>query len=181
MSSSDVASRPAHHPEPISRAEFLGIMRDVPAPVSVIATRHEGRRAGLAATAWTALTADPPTILVCVNAAGSAHELIVASGRFSLNLLPVGMAEVAEIFGGRRGLTGEARFLPEHWHEGPGGLPILTGAVRALECRIVDRSVIGTHSTLAGEVFASVVQSDEPALLYHQGDFARSAPLNGDD
>ena len=65
-------------------------MRAVPGAVALIASKAEGQRSGLAATAWNSLCADPPMLLACVNRNASAYPLIARSRAFSVNLLPRG-------------------------------------------------------------------------------------------
>ena len=48
--------------------EFKQAMRHLAGGVTIIATEHEGCRTGMAATAVCSVSADPPTILICINA-----------------------------------------------------------------------------------------------------------------
>src|SRR4051794_2941294 len=81
-----------HHPvfaeeETVLRSNFVSAMRQVPGAVAIVATDLQGERGGLAVTAWCSLSADPPTVLVCVNKSASAHDLILSARKFSINQL----------------------------------------------------------------------------------------------
>jgi flavin reductase len=150
------------------RAQFLNRMREVPGAVAIIATAHEGVRGGLAATAWCSLSADPPTMLVCVNRSASAHDAIVASRLFSINQLATAHEEVIAIFSNQRGLQGADRFLPDQWQDGSRGAPLLQQAVTAYECAVVGRLVYETHSLFIGQVVDMLVPGEaaDPAAFF---------------
>src|SRR5262245_36013541 len=66
---------------------FKSVMRNVAGAVSIVTASHVGLRAGLTATSLTALSAEPPTVIVCVNRAASAWPTIEAAGHFAINVL----------------------------------------------------------------------------------------------
>lgn len=154
------------------RGDFLRSMRAVPGPIALIATSSEGRRAGLAATAWNSLCADPPMLLACVNRNASAYPLIAEGRAFSINLLPRGSDELVAIFSKQRGLEGDARFLKGEWESGPKGMPMLSRAVVSFECSLEATHEYGTHSILIGKVGEIRVRDEHEALLYVDGCFA---------
>ena len=156
---------------------FVQGMRKLAAGVTVIATVHEGRRAGLTATAVCSVSADPPQLLACVNRAAEAFPLIVASGIFSVNVLSSEHRELAERFSGRHGHVGEDRFDLGDWRTLVTGAPILEICPAEFDCRVVTMLEAGTHA-----VFLAVVEAerDDPGLrpiVYHEGDFGLLAPL----
>jgi flavin reductase (DIM6/NTAB) family NADH-FMN oxidoreductase RutF len=51
---------------------FKAVMRNVAGATSIITASHAGERAGLTATSLTALSAEPPTVIVCINRGASA-------------------------------------------------------------------------------------------------------------
>lgn len=143
------------------REAFIHRLREVPGAVAIIATNHEGQRSGLSATAWCSLSADPPTMLVCVNRSASAHDAIAATKRFSINQLAAVHDETVAIFSAQRGLSGDARFLEGEWDEGKLGTPLLRTAVTAYECAVVGHLEYQTHSVFIGQV-VQVLGSGEP-------------------
>jgi flavin reductase (DIM6/NTAB) family NADH-FMN oxidoreductase RutF len=84
-----------------SDADFRLAMRQLPGAVCVIATEYGGGRIGFVTTAVCSVSADPPTLLVCVNKNTSAHDPIVKAGRFSVNLLATQHVTVSETFSGQ--------------------------------------------------------------------------------
>ncbi|WP_242140528.1 flavin reductase family protein [Sphingomonas sp. TREG-RG-20F-R18-01] len=161
------------------RPAFLDAMRLVPGAVAIIATAYEGMRGGLAATAWSSLSADPPTMLACVNRNASAHDLIGRAGAFSINLLDADHIETAAIFSAQRGLSGTDRFLPDQWEAGAGGQPLFRKAVAAFECRLNDMHDTGSHSLLIGQVLEVRARPEGRPLLYREGTYAYAVAHEG--
>ncbi|MGK2910994.1 MAG: flavin reductase family protein [Sphingobium sp.] len=154
------------------RARFTGQMRHVPGPVAIIAAQADGTRNGLAATAWTSLSADPPMLLVCVNRLASAHKVIQRAGAFSVNLLADDELETVDIFSAQRGLDGEARFLDGQWSAGPRGQPMFENALVTFECVVADSHDYGTHTIFIGEVDAMGGTGQSSPFIYFDATFA---------
>lgn len=154
------------------RAMFVGQMRLVPGAVAIVAAAADGDRAGLAATAWNSLCADPPMLIACINRNASAHPMIQRAGAFSVNLLAADQAETVAIFSKQRGLEGAERFIEGEWVDGPKGQPMLKEAVASFECELENAHDYGTHTILIGRVGGMASRSDSEAMLYLDGCFA---------
>src|SRR5476649_796527 len=63
--------------------------------VTVVTTLHEGRPAGMTASAVASLSLDPVLLLVCINHRLPTHEAIEGSRRFVVNVLGEGQQELA--------------------------------------------------------------------------------------
>lgn len=159
------------------RANFVAQMRVVPGPVALICSADGDERTGMAATAWNSLCAEPPMLLVCVNRKASANEMIVSSGRFSVNLLSTDDVETVAIFSAQRGLSGAARFLDGQWDEGELGQPMLKGAVAVFECELEAKHSHGTHDIFIGRVRHMTKTAGAEPLLYMDGGYCTPAPL----
>lgn len=155
----------------ISSEEFRLAMRKVASPVAVIAARAGDARNGLTATAVCSATADPPTILVCVNRGASCEALIAKSGAFAVNFLTEEQAGIARLFSTAK-LDPDARFAEGRWGAAQTGAPMLADTVASFDCRVVQAVPCGTHSIFLGQVVAAQ-GSDGPALLYRDGYFRR--------
>lgn len=180
-----VATLPDADVEPVPicpehRSAFINQMRLVPGAVAIVATAFKGQRTGLAATAWNSLTADPPTLLACINRKASAHDMIKSAGAFSINLLSSRALETVAIFSAQRGLDGAARFIPEEWVNGPFGQPMFQHSIASFECTLEDMHDHGSHSILIGKVGEMQRFTEEAALLYLDGQFASAVRLAAD-
>ncbi|MDB5370777.1 MAG: flavin reductase [Roseomonas sp.] len=152
-------------------AAFREGMRAMPGAVAIIATGHAGERTGMTATAVCSLSDSPPMLLVCVNAAASAHPVIREHGHFAVNLLAEGQDEIAARFAGRGGLKGEARFGLGDWATLETGAPVLRDAMVSFDCALVAEHVHTTHSIFVGAVQGIASRPGAPPLLYLAGEF----------
>jgi flavin reductase (DIM6/NTAB) family NADH-FMN oxidoreductase RutF len=103
-------------------------MRRLAGGVTIVTTRLGEVRAGLTAAAVCSLTAEPPRLLACVHREADAHDLILESRVFAVNVLAPVHRELADHFGGRDDSHGPARFALGRWRSGAGGVPILADA-----------------------------------------------------
>lgn len=150
-------------------------MRQLPSGVCIVSTSHLGARRGLTLTALCSVSADPPTLLVCVNRSASAHDLIEHSGCFAVNQLAIEHNDEAQIFAGRRGIDDELRFKRGSWSILETGAPILEGAVANFDCRVTQTIQIATHSIFVGEVAAARFDESREPLVFLRGAYARAA------
>lgn len=157
----------------VSSDLFKFVMRQVASPVAVIAAQIGERRGGLTATAVCSATADPPTLLVCINKTASAGHLIAEAGAFSVNFLTDDQTALARLFS-TPGLDSDARFAGGTWARAVTGAPLLRGAVGAFDCRVVETVPCGSHQIFLGRVVAAAAQDGDP-LLYRDGFFRRIA------
>ena len=167
--------------EDIDREAFRGLMRHVPGQVSIVAAGASGSRNGLTASAVCSLTDLPPTVLVCINRAAAAHDLIIESGFFSVNALAASQERIARVFAGQGGIRGEARFCAGDWLVGVTGAPILASAVCRLECRLSVCQVASSHTVIFGHVIAGSASPEAAPLLYHRGAYVTLDQQAADD
>jgi len=126
--------------------------------------------------------AEPPLLLVCVNADNEFCELARDSERFGVNLLEQRHDALAMVFAG---LTGDGlpadrdmdRFRTGDWHVGENGSPILTDALVSLECRLDSSFERGTHRVFIGLVTAVRAPADGTPLIYTGRGFARPVAM----
>jgi flavin reductase (DIM6/NTAB) family NADH-FMN oxidoreductase RutF len=156
--------------------DFKQAMRHLAGGVTIIATEHEGHRAGLAATAVCSVSADPPTLLVCINSGASAHDPIRASGCFSVNLLASGQNGIARCFSGETGLKGEERFTVGEWSPLVTGAHVLEGALVSFDCHVTEVVRIASHSVLFGAVVGVSSRAAAKPLIYAHGTYGTFSP-----
>lgn len=154
-----------------SSAAFKQGMRALPGAVSVVAANGpDGAPIGLTATAVTSLSADPPSLLICVNRNSTIAAALKRGDRFSVNLLAQGQEEVAQAFGGQRVARGVARFAFGGWVRSEEEVPLLLGANVSFECLVVEVTDWATHHIVIGEVSdLRLAHPMRPPLIYHDG------------
>lgn len=153
-------------------------MRRFPASVNVITTNAGGTCQGFTATAVSALSDSPPTLLVCVNSGSRTFGAIRETGAFAVNVLAAGHVEIARIFAQSEIARRAECFRSGRWSLARGGSPVLENAIVAFDCALRHRVEYATHSILIGEVvsiFRGAAEADN--LLYVDGGFGTVSPL----
>ena len=156
----------------VARADpgaFRTVMREIAAPVAVIAAGRAGHRNGLTATAVCSVSDTPPTMLVCIRRNANPHDVIANSGCFSINFLSSEQEDIAIQFSGSTGVWGEDRFSAGDWRTGGTGAPLLRNSLCALECQLVGTQTVATHTIFFGELIEGQIHECGDALLYRHG------------
>ena len=164
-----------HLAEFVDEAAFRTANRKVASSVTVITTRAGKVRHGLTATAVCSVTADPPTMLICVNRSASAEKFIQESGVFAINFLTEEQHKVASLFS-TSSLAPEERFAEGQWRSLKTGSPVLEGSLASFDCVVEEMLLQGTHHIYFGRVVAAT-SLDQGALIYRDGSFRRLAPV----
>ena len=140
-------------PRSAGAAPFKQGMRALVGGVTVIAAQdRSGACVGVTATAVTSLSADPPSLLVCVNRVSSIAGALGTEAAFSVNVLTVAQADVAQAFGGQRGVRGTGKFAYGAWHRSEHGVLLLNGARVSFECVVAKSMDWATHHVVVGRV-----------------------------
>lgn len=143
--------------------EFQDTMRHIAAAVYAITTKHQGVRYGIVATAFSSVSFDPPSVLICVNEGTSIHAPLMDTDRFCVNVLGMVNRDIADCF---MQFEGEERFSVGDWGEEQ-GVPVLTNAQSTMVCRIADRHKFGTHTIIIGELIGANHRDNAKPLTYY--------------
>lgn len=163
MARQDVLNPPGH------AGDYWKLLAARPVSVPIVAARDANGPAGFLALSVSHVSANPPSMMVAVGKSTSALATIVNSGSFSINYLPEDAAETADIFGGRGGVDGAARFGEGEWTSLATGAPIFHRSPLAFDCSL--ESTFDFHETVivVGVIKASAMDSDRPPLLSYRG------------
>ena len=161
----------------VTPQSFIQGMRQLASGVTLITTAHDGRRAGLTATAVCSVSAEPPQLLACVNRRSETHRVIDQSGVFAVNVLASDQQRLAQIFAGATDIYGDRRFEQADWTELATGAPVLTSCLASFDCRVVESMAAATHSVFIGRVAAVTFEPALDPLVYVEGDYGLIAPL----
>jgi flavin reductase (DIM6/NTAB) family NADH-FMN oxidoreductase RutF len=161
----------------INGEDFRLAMRRLAGGVSIISGAGPDGPLGVTATAVTSLTADPPSILCCLNRSLQLEAAVKETGRFGVNMLRADHHDLAKRFAGMHGARGSAKFEQGNWTILPSDVPALTDSLVTFDCRVDHILEVGTHSIFVG-VIADVHfgESGDP-LVYCNGAFASLLPL----
>jgi flavin reductase len=160
----------------VPEQEFKLGMRQIASSVAIVTSRAGSMRNGLTATAVCSVSAEPPTMLACVNRNASAAALIASSGSFAINFLAEEQHNIARLFSKSK-LHPDERFAEGRWKSIVTGAPILEGAAANFDCQVEECVVAGSHHIYFGRVVA-VASIDTDTLLYRNGLFRRLAQVD---
>lgn len=125
----------------------------------------EGNPYGLTASSLTAVSLNPPLILVCIGHNSGILSKFRKSTHFGVNILHEGQEALSTRFAT---LMGD-RFAGVGWKPGPGGSPLLLDCLAQVEClthKIVDA---GDHAVFFGEVIGGSLGDGSPLLYFNRG------------
>jgi len=152
----------------VDRDAFLAAMRQVAATVTVVTTDGLAGRAGATVSAFSSLSADPPSVLVCLRTDSRIARAVIENGAFCVNVLPEDAVEVARAFAGPSPDNPAARFDGLAITPRPEG-PVLPRAT-AFSCQLTYRITHGSHAICIGTVTALTNAGQKP-LTYLSGDY----------
>lgn len=147
---------------------LIEAMRRYPTGVTVVSTRTaEGEPYGLTVNSFTSVSLDPPLVLACLDNASSGIEHFEASTTFAVSLLASDQEDVSVHFS-----TAGTDRAGSRYRDGTLGLPLIRGALAALECRVRERLSGGDHTILIGAVTHVHLEPDagpRSPLVYQGG------------
>ncbi len=146
--------------------DFRKAMRRVASTVNVISIYVDGQPMGVTATAVSAVSLDPPSLLFCINRAASVYASMGDMGHFRVNVLHRDQAEIASMFADRS--QHALRFL-SGWDLDSACAPRLIDAQATFLCRRIDSHSFGTHSIFIGQVEEAASRPEIDPLVYLDG------------
>jgi flavin reductase (DIM6/NTAB) family NADH-FMN oxidoreductase RutF len=160
-------------------ARLKQVLRHLPAPVGIVTSfdPETGAPVGLVMSAIMPVSLEPCSMAIAINRAGSAHEAVVRSGRFCINLLDAERHTHLEPFV-RPEARGE-RFTHPDWSRN-GEVWFLEGAPANIFCTIKASLTYGTHDLLIGELYDLRASGREDILGWSNGALGQLAPLQGE-
>jgi len=152
---------------------FRLAMRGFASTVTLVtACDAAGKWHGMAATAFSSVSMEPATCLICVNRSASIHETLLKEQRFCVNLMhqqnrEALLAYTKPEFRGRR-------FTEAGWRLGPNGAPYQTRAQANIFCNMLSVTSVGSHDIVLAEVSDVVNGGDVDPLVYYEGAYRRT-------
>jgi flavin reductase len=154
---------------------FKSGMRRLASGVSLVTTVLDGQPHGMVATSVCSVSAEPPSLLVCVNRSSKSHDPIRDAGIFCINLLGAEDDEIARRFSAPE--HRETRFAEREWASLVTGAPALADALASFDCRTAHTVPADTHTIFIAHVVAARVgQLGKGALVYLDGQYSTVAP-----
>jgi flavin reductase (DIM6/NTAB) family NADH-FMN oxidoreductase RutF len=156
---------------PAGPDSFRAAMRHHAKGVAVITAGAE-HPIGFCATSLASLSLEPPIVSFTVGLRSSSWRTIETAQHVVVHLLADDQVDLACLFG----RADAAKFGPTtRWHRNALGLPVLDDALAWLTVALMDRSPVGDHALVIGQVIASRHAALGGPLIHHNGEFAALA------
>ena len=126
----------------------------------------QSRLVGVTANSFSSVSLEPPIVLWSLVSSSPSLEVFDATGRFVINVLALEQINLSKQFS----KTLEDKFAGVEYTEGLGGLPVIQNCVATLECKTIQRTVVGDHILFLGQVENYVYENKTP-LLFCQGNY----------
>jgi flavin reductase (DIM6/NTAB) family NADH-FMN oxidoreductase RutF len=151
----------------VSPEEFRIALSAYATGVTVVTAIGQQGPSGATANAVTSLSLEPPMMLACLDRGSRTLTSVRAQGRFGVNALAAGQAELARRFSVKD--PESTKWDRVEWIERQ-GLPRLEGALVWVACELRDLIDGGDHLILTGNVLEAEGDEGQP-LLFHRGDY----------
>ncbi len=157
------------------REEYDKLRRRVlwsfPYGLYVLGARDGDRRNGMTINWVTQVSFDPKLVAVGVEKSALTHELVEASGAFSLNTIAREDRAVVRKFTKPVEVDAEAMTLNGFpFHDGATGSPILDQAPAYVDCEVRQSVDCGGHTLFVGEVVDADFQAEEDTEVLRMED-----------
>ena len=136
---------------------------------TVIDTR--GTPHGLTVSSFTSVSLRPPLILICLGHQTTVLDAFRYARYFGINVLAENQRDLSERFAKK----GADRFDGLPWKPGKTGVPLIPGALAAMELQVHQRFISGDHDIFVGEMLHTHVTDGTP-LLHYTGRYREMAP-----
>lgn len=160
------------------RDQFLEGMSHAAATVSVVTTDGPKGRAGITVSAMCSVSADPPSLLVCVHHMSQASEAVKQNGAFCVNVLRDDQAYISDTFAGRIKAPNDDKFACAEWRTQKTGAPALIDALVAFDCRLKKHIQWGSHHVFIADIVDIASEDSGHPLIYANRAYGTSVQLD---
>ena len=151
--------------------EFKEAMARLVGAVSIVATDGPAGRYGRTVSSACSVTAEPPSLLVCIDRSAEICGALAKNGSFALSVLGCLERGAAQLFAGKPKRTMEERFRATDWIDAAGA-PVLRRADTAFVCALSEAKTIATHRIFVGTVVETrFLGGDLSPLVYFDREY----------
>jgi flavin reductase (DIM6/NTAB) family NADH-FMN oxidoreductase RutF len=149
-------------------------LRRLASSVSVVTCRHDGLNYAMTATSVSALSMEPPSMLICVNRSAAFYRALNSANEFAINILSRAHVDISRLCSG--GANPESR-SEIGCRDTRAAAPVLADAQAAIVCLKDKELEYGTHTVFMGRIVSLAVNGDIDPLIYVDGKYAGRAAL----
>jgi flavin reductase (DIM6/NTAB) family NADH-FMN oxidoreductase RutF len=143
--------------------------------VAVVTALHDGRQYGMTVNSFTSISLEPPLISIALKKLTHTHELVEASGEFSVTILSAHQKELSDVFAGKHPELKD-RFTGVGTETLSIHAPLIKGGMAYFNCRVMNSMPIGENTLFVAEVIAARGGGEGNPLVYHNRMYWRLGP-----
>ncbi|WGX98806.1 flavin reductase family protein [Nocardioides sp. L-11A] len=151
-------------PDPATYKDVLGRFCT---GLTVVTSLHGDEPVGFTCQAFSALSLDPPEVLLSVQRTSTTWPRIRQHGRFGIGVLAAGQDALARALA----RSGRDKLRDVAWRPSATGLPRPDGLLAWIECALVREVDAGDHLLAIAAVSSLEAGPAAAPLLYFRGDF----------
>ena len=163
----------ADDPEAVAAARlFRDVLGRFGSGVTVVTAVSGGDPVGLTCQSFSSVSLNPPLVTFIPAKTSRAWPMIQRSGRFCVNFLADGQADLSNTMASR----GTDKFADIAWEPSAAtGSPVFAGTLGYVDCTIHAVHEAGDHFVVIGKVLDLVAGDDAGPLLFFQGKYGTTA------
>jgi flavin reductase (DIM6/NTAB) family NADH-FMN oxidoreductase RutF len=164
---------PAVSADAVGREEFIAAMSAFPTGITVVTTlAKDGTPYGLTCNAFMSVSAEPPLVLVSLDANSNTLPVLRSTRHFVVNFLAAGREQLALLFATKHPTKFASLAIEPR---GRRGLPVLHhDSIAHVVCEVVDEIEAGDHVLFLGRVYEARPPDDDAVpLLYYRRTYDR--------
>lgn len=162
-------------------AAFRSVLGRFPTGVVAVTALDpaSGLPAGLAVNSFTSVSLDPPLVAFCVAHTSTTWPVLRTAPRLCVNILAEPQRDVSHrlAFG-----SGPEKFDGVPWTRGPGGAPLIDGALAWIECSVEQEHAAGDHLIVVARAHDLAEHHGAGPLVFYRGGYGavtRFTPSRG--
>lgn len=156
----------------VSHEKYIDTMSRVGNSVSIVTSNGVAGMVGITVSAVTSVTADPPSLLICINNQSQSVNVIKKNGKFCVNYLNSNQKDISNLFAGLVDGESSDPFSKHSWTESNTGSLVLSDSLAVFDCNISSHIIEGSHTIFIGRVYDVYKREGEP-LIYAQRAYAK--------
>jgi 3-hydroxy-9,10-secoandrosta-1,3,5(10)-triene-9,17-dione monooxygenase reductase component len=149
----------------LDQARFREVLGHFATGVTIVTANEEGVPVGFSCQSFSALSLDPPMVILAPAKSSTSWPRIAEAGAFCVNILSEDQEALCRSFA----ISGGDKFEGVEWTPGVTGAPIIAGSLAVIECTLGAIYEGGDHELVTGHVVAMEVGRGAPLLFYRSG------------
>ncbi len=149
----------------LDQARFREVLGHFATGVTIVTALEEGEPVGFSCQSFSALSLDPPMVILAPAKSSTSWPRIARAGSFCVNILSEHQEALCRAFS----VSGGDKFEGVEWTSGITGAPLITGSLAVVECTLGAIYEGGDHELVTGNVVMMEVGEGSPLLFYRSG------------